>query len=98
MTFQVLACDNGDMTQSPLNLRLTPETQARLSAIAATMGQPETWIIEQAIEEYLALQAAQLAAIDAGIQAADAGQLVPHDTVVAWVESWDTADEHPRPA
>lgn len=83
---------------SPLNLHLTPETQARLSAIAARMGQTEARVVEQAVEEYLALQGAHLHAIEAGIQAADAGELVPHEAVAAWVESWETAKERPRPA
>jgi predicted transcriptional regulator len=79
-------------------LRLAPETQERLSAIAASIGRPEAWVITQAIEGYLALQADHLSAIEAGIRAADAGQFVPHDAVAAWVESWDTANELPPPA
>lgn len=86
------------MKEPPLSVRLAPETQARLSDIAATIGQPEAWVIEQAIEGYLSLQADHLNAIEAGIQAADAGQFVSHEAVAAWVESWDTANEQPPPA
>ncbi len=36
--------------------------------------------------------------IEAGVQAADAGELIPYEAVFAWVESWDSAEERPRPA
>jgi predicted transcriptional regulator len=36
-----------------------------------------------------------LAAIDEGIAAADAGDLVDHEDVVAWVRSWGRPDELP---
>ncbi|MBX9750062.1 MAG: hypothetical protein K5Q68_10650 [Roseococcus sp.] len=53
--------------------------------------------MEQALGGYLLLQASQLGAIAAGMKAANAGQVVPHDAVVAWVDSWDTRDEcHPH--
>ena len=38
-----------------------------------------------------------LALIDEGIAAADAGDLVDHDDVVAWVRSWGKPDELPEP-
>jgi len=38
-----------------------------------------------------------LAAIDEGIEAADAGHLVDHDKVVAWVRSWGRPGELPAP-
>jgi predicted transcriptional regulator len=38
------------------------------------------------------------AAIEEGIRDADAGRLIPHADVVAWVRSWGTPDELPMPA
>lgn len=37
------------------------------------------------------------AAIDVGIRDADAGRLIPHAEVIAWVRSWGTPDELPMP-
>ena len=37
------------------------------------------------------------AAIDEGIRDADAGRLIPHEDIVAWVRSWGTPDELPMP-
>lgn len=75
----------------PISLRLAPETNARLAALAAQLDRPKSWLIEQAVKDYLALQAWQLDAIEEGIAAADAGQLTPHDQVVAMVEHWGEA-------
>ena len=38
-----------------------------------------------------------IAAIDEGIRAADAGQVVPHEDVAAWVQSWGHPTELPMP-
>lgn len=76
---------------------LRPELDARLDALAIALARPKAWVIEQAIEDYLALQAGQLAAIDAGIRAADAGEMVDHAAVEAWVASWGGDRELPRP-
>jgi len=38
-----------------------------------------------------------LAAIEEGVAAVDAGDLVNHEDVVAWVRSWGTPDELPQP-
>jgi hypothetical protein len=35
--------------------------------------------------------------IEAAIREADAGLSVPHEEVVAWVRSWQTGEELPRP-
>jgi predicted transcriptional regulator len=43
------------------------------------------------------MQQWQLAAIDEGIRAADAGQVAVHEDVVDWVRSWDGTDELPPP-
>jgi hypothetical protein len=39
----------------------------------------------------------QMAAIEHGLRDAEAGRLVAHADVVAWVESWGSADELPMP-
>jgi predicted transcriptional regulator len=82
---------------TPISVRLQPELNDQVTAIAVSLDRSKSWVIEQAVKDYVALQAWQLAAIDEGIQAADAGQVVPHEDVVAWVKSWDGPDELPMP-
>lgn len=82
---------------APISVRLRPALNERVAALAAALDRPKSWIIEQALEDYLAVQAWQLAAIDEGIRAADAGQLIAHEDVAAWVRSWDGPEELPPP-
>ena len=80
-----------------LNVSIDPELDDRLSSVAETLDRPRSWVVEQAIKEFVDLQSWHLAAIDEGIQEADAGKLILHDDVIAWIESWGTPDELPMP-
>jgi predicted transcriptional regulator len=81
----------------PVSVRLPPELNETVTAIATALDRSKSWVIEQAVKDYVALQAWQLAAIDEGIGDADAGRVVAHDDVVAWIKSWDGPDELPTP-
>jgi predicted transcriptional regulator len=81
----------------PVSVRLPVELNQQVADIAQALDRPKSWVIEQAIKDFVALQAWHLAAIDEGIRAADAGQVVPHDEVAAWVRSWGNPDELPTP-
>jgi len=71
----------------PVRVRLQPELNDQVAAIATALDRPKSWVIEQAVKDFVAIQEWQLAAIDEGIRAADAGLVVPHEDVVAWVQS-----------
>jgi predicted transcriptional regulator len=81
----------------PVSVRLPPELNQQVADIAQALDRPKSWVIEQAIKDFVAVQAWHLAAIDEGIQDADAGRVVSHDDVAAWVRSWGKADELPMP-
>ncbi len=82
---------------APVSVRLEPALNDQLTAIAAALDRPKSWVIDQALRDFIAVQQWQVAAIDEGIAAADAGRVVAHDDVVAWVRSWDQPDERPMP-
>jgi predicted transcriptional regulator len=44
--------------------------------IAHALDRPKSWVIEQAIKDFVALQAWHLAAIEEGVQDADAGRVI----------------------
>jgi predicted transcriptional regulator len=81
----------------PVSVRLPPELNQQVADIAQALDRPKSWVIEQAIKDFVAVQAWHLAAIDEGIQDADAGRVVSHDDVAAWVRSWGKPDELPMP-
>ena len=82
---------------APVSVRLQSDLHDQVAAIAAALDRPKSWVIEQAVKDFVAVQSWQLAAIDEGIRAADAGQVAAHDDVAAWVRSWGTDDELPAP-
>jgi predicted transcriptional regulator len=81
----------------PLTIRLTPELEKQVAKAAKALNRSASWVIEQAVKEFVAVQEWHLAAIDEGIQDADAGRVIRHDDVAAWLRSWDKADEVPIP-
>ena len=86
------------MSKRPaVSVRLSQELDQQLANIAHALDRPKSWIIEQVIKDFVEVQAWHLAAIDEGIRAADAGPVVPHDDVAAWVRSWGKPDELPMP-
>ncbi len=81
----------------PVSIRLEPDVYDQVAALARALDRPKSWVIEQAVKDYVALQAWQLAAIDEGLRAADAGEVVAHEDVAAWVRSWGQPGELPPP-
>jgi len=82
---------------TPVSLRLQPELNERVTAIANSLDRSKSWVIEQAIKDYVELEDWRRAAIEEGLKDADDGRVVAHDDVVAWVRSWDQPDELPPP-
>ena len=82
---------------APVSVRLDSALNERVAAIAAAIDRPKSWVIEQAVQDFVEVQEWQLRAIDEAIAAADAGHVVPHEDVVAWVQSWGRPDELPMP-
>jgi predicted transcriptional regulator len=82
---------------APVSVRLDATLNEQVTAIAAALDRPKSWVIEQAVRDFVAVQEWQLAALDEGIKAADAGRVAEHENVVAWVKSWGRPDELPMP-
>ena len=86
------------MTKSaPVSVRLDPSLNDRVAAVATALDRPKSWVIEQAVLDFVPMQEWQLAAIDEGIRAADAGRVIAHEDVVAWVRLRGQPDELPMP-
>ena len=82
---------------APVSVRLEPDLNDRVAAIAAALDRPKSWAIEQAVKDFVEVQEWQLAAIDEGIRAVAEGRVVPHEEVMAWIESWGSPDPLPMP-
>ena len=80
-----------------VSVRVPIETAQRLKALAEAMQRSKSFLGAQAIEEFVDAHEWQLTAIREGIEAADAGRVVEHAEVAAWVESWGTDAEKEKP-
>jgi predicted transcriptional regulator len=78
---------------APVSVRLQPMLNDQVAAIAAALDRSKSWVIEQAVKDYVSLEEWRLAAIDEGIRAADEGRVANHEDVVAWVRSWGQPSE-----
>lgn len=63
----------------------------QLDALARQQHRDRTQLIEEAIEQYIALQHLHLARIDEGIQAADRGEFATEEQVQAEFARWRKA-------
>ncbi len=80
-----------------MTIRLDRSVKERLEAVAGRMNRSKSYLAGVAIEEYLAAQEWQIEGIKRALHSLDEGRGVAHEDVVAWVESWGTDDELPKP-
>jgi len=70
------------------SLQLDDEIVARLDTLAAAIGRPRTWVIEQAIARYLDAELGFLEAVEEGIRAVEAGEVFEHEVVIRDLEDF----------
>lgn len=69
------------MTQ-PVTIRFeSDDTVAALDRLAKATDRSRNWLINRAVDEYLALQAWQVGKIEAGLAAADRGDFASDDEI-----------------
>lgn len=76
---------------------LEKELEERLERLARQTHQPVSALVSEMVRGCLEINEWHCRAIEKGIRAADEGRLVSHEKVEAWVESWGTDHELPRP-
>jgi predicted transcriptional regulator len=88
------------MPSKTVSVRLTSETLAKLDVMAKAMQRPRAWLMARAIERYVETEAWQIAAIRQAVDELERGQadLLPHDEVARWLDSWGTDRETEPPA
>jgi len=69
-----------------ITARLDEETLAKVDRVASAQGRSRSRFAAQAIREAAEREAEFLAFVQEGIDAADRGELIPHEEVVAEIE------------
>lgn len=82
------------------SVRLQPEIEQGLEAMAADQERSKSWLINQALKEYIERQAQEKTRWQETLTAMDSvakGQVVSGEAVHAWLESWGKDDEQAPP-
>jgi predicted transcriptional regulator len=85
------------MAKATLSFRTDEDRRDRLDRLAAARRRDRSFLINEALDQYLELQDWQEAQIRAGLEEARRGETVPHAEVVAWLRSLDTDEPLPMP-
>lgn len=85
---------------SVTTVRLQPEVETDLEAMADKLHRSKNWLINQAIREFVARQELEQSRWADTLQAMKSvaqGKVVSGQAVHAWLESWGSSDELPPP-
>jgi predicted transcriptional regulator len=66
---------------APLSVSLDETTLKALDELAEKTDRPRDWHVNQAVQDYVALNAWQIAKIEAGIAAADRGDFASEEEI-----------------
>ncbi len=80
-----------------ITVRVDDDIKEHLEKLSKSTARTKSFLIVEAIKNFLKLNEWQIEAINKGIESADKGRLVNHEDVVEWVESWGTQKELKRP-
>lgn len=85
---------------SVTTVRLHPDLDEQLGAMAGKLQRSKGWLINQALTEYLARQALEQRRWQDTLEAMESvaqGKVVSAEAAHAWLQSWGTASETPPP-
>ena len=74
------------MKQVTISARVPEELSQQISTIAQALRRNRSWVIEEAIRGYVESEKQFLDAIEEGIRADEAGDVVPHETVMQEID------------
>jgi predicted transcriptional regulator len=75
------------MADRTITARIPEELGQQLDTLAAALRRDRTWVIKEALRGYISNEMQFLEAVEEGIRAADAGDLVDHSEVVKDMEA-----------
>jgi len=76
------------MALKTVTVRIPEEKVKKLDSVARQQQRDRSFILNEAVDQYLSLQEYHLALIDEGIRADEAGDVIPHSEIEKMVASW----------
>ena len=80
---------DGSSNAIPVSVRLPPDIVEKLDKVATIMQRPRSWVVLDAIREYLADEGQEMLDVQAGIEEADRGEGIPFEDVLAEMRERD---------
>jgi Predicted transcriptional regulator len=77
---------------STVTARLDTDTQAQLEKLAAATSRSRSWLVAEAVRQYVAEQSWQVEAIQEGVRQADEGKFVSDQEVTEAFTRWGVHD------
>jgi len=69
------------MTLKATSVRLDENTLERIGQMAKVMDRPRAWLMAQAIKQFVEREEVYIKHVEEGIEAADAGKTITHETM-----------------
>jgi len=76
-------------TPRTISFRIAPEKVAQLDLIAKAMDRDRSYLLNEAVENYLSEQQRFAAVIEEGLEASRKGDLIDDEEVGRMIESWN---------
>ena len=79
-----------------LTAHVTDQLIKEIDFVSKRLDRSRAWVVKEAVREYLERSAEDQKRWDEtleAIEAADRGEILPADGVLAWVDTWGTPDE-----
>jgi predicted transcriptional regulator len=83
-------------THRTISFRIPTEKVDELDALAKSMDRDRSYVMNEAMENYLQYQRECMAKIEEGLQAIDRGELIDHEDVMKMAKSWGTRQSEER--
>jgi len=83
------------MSTTTLTIRIDEQTKKRLDRLAKSTSRSKSYLVVNAIEEYLSINEWQIQELVKTIEKADSpnAKFVAHEKVAEWLDSWGSANE-----
>ena len=81
--------------RATVTFHTSPAVKARLDRLATVTRRSKSFLTNEAVERYLSDEEAFVAAVEAGLAQANAGELIDHDRAASYLMSLGT--DHPLP-
>ncbi|HBR21745.1 MAG TPA: CopG family transcriptional regulator [Nitrospiraceae bacterium] len=78
-----------------LTIRIDDQTKKRLNKLASATARTKSYLVWNAIKDYLEINEWQVQEIKKAVQRADqpGAKFIEHEEVASWLDSWGTKNE-----